>query len=314
MGLRFRKSVTLCKGVKLNFGKTGMSVSVGGKGYHKTINTKGQVTTSVGIPGSGIYYTDTKRLGGNRQANTQRNTQNQYYTQNAIREPQPVMEYEINDSIESYLNPQEQNINSGFVKNEVIQEPEDRTYKETETVENVPKLIPEDEIRNLYLKSDEPVDWTELLVSTTADDMFMEQDKWIFLKGISHRILSGDIDAYLETIEKMRPVDDLLDYGSQFEFGTDNPKSMEVEFQINQHNNTMQGSNGIKSELYNKYVAACSIRVARDLFALLPVRYVIVYAQNGEKVVLEAKFDKNVLQAINLENTEATEIIERMKI
>lgn len=40
MGLRFRKSVTLCKGVKLNFGKTGMSVSVGGKGYHKTINTK----------------------------------------------------------------------------------------------------------------------------------------------------------------------------------------------------------------------------------------------------------------------------------
>ena len=71
MGLRFRKSVTLCKGVKLNFGKTGMSVSVGGKGYHKTINTKGQVTTSVGIPGSGIYYTDTKRLGGNRHVNTQ---------------------------------------------------------------------------------------------------------------------------------------------------------------------------------------------------------------------------------------------------
>lgn len=72
MGLRFRKSVTLCKGVKLNFGKTGMSVSVGGKGYHKTINTKGQVTTSVGIPGSGIYYTDTKRLGENRRVNAQR--------------------------------------------------------------------------------------------------------------------------------------------------------------------------------------------------------------------------------------------------
>ena len=198
MGLRFRKSVTLCKGVKLNFGKTGMSVSVGGKGYHKTINTKGQVTTSVGIPGSGIYYTDTKRLGGNRQANTQRNTQNQYYTQNAIREPQPVMEYEINDSIESYLNPQGQNINSGFVKNEVIQEPEDKTYNKMETMGNAPKLISEDEIRNLYLKSDEPVDWTELLVSTTADDVFMEQDKWNFLKGISHRILSGDIDAYLD--------------------------------------------------------------------------------------------------------------------
>lgn len=314
MGLRFRKSVTLCKGVKLNFGKTGMSVSVGGKGYHKTINTKGQVTTSVGIPGSGIYYTDTKRLGENRRVNAQRNIQNQYYNQNTITESQPVKEYEINDSIESYLNPQEQNINSRFINNEVIQETEERPYNETETMVNVTKLISEDEIRNLYLKSDEPVDWTELLVSTTADDVFMEQDVWTFLKGISRRILSGDIDAYLETIEKMRPVDDLLDYGNQFEFGTDNPRCIEVEFQINQHNNTMQGSNGIKSELYNKYVAACSIRVARDLFALLPVRYVIVYAQNGEKLVLEAKFDKNVLQAINLENTEATEIIERMKI
>ena len=55
MGLRFRKSVTLCKGVKLNFGKSGMSVSVGGNGYRKTINTKGQVTTSMGIPGTGIW-------------------------------------------------------------------------------------------------------------------------------------------------------------------------------------------------------------------------------------------------------------------
>lgn len=312
MGLRFRKSVTLCKGVKLNFGKTGMSVSVGGKGYHKTINTKGQVTTSVGIPGSGIYYTDTKRLGGNRQANTQRNIQNQYYNQNTIRESQPVQEYEIYDSIESYLNPQEQNINSGFVKNEVMQEPEERTYNETGTVENVPKLISEDEIRNLYLKSDEPVDWTELLVSTTADDVFMEQDKWIFLKGISYRILSGDIDAYLETIEKMRPVEDLLDYGSQFEFGTDSPKSMEVEFQINQHNDML--SDGTNSELYNEYVSACTIRVARDLFALLPVRYVIVHAQSGGKSVLEAKFDKNILQTIDFEHREAIEIIEMFKL
>ena len=207
------------------------------------------------------------------------------------------------------MNPQEQNINSGFVKNEVIQEPEERINNETKTMGNAPKLISEGEIRNLYLKSDEPVDWTELLVSTTADDVFMEQDKWNFLKGISHRILSGDIDAYLETIEKMRPVDDLLDYGSQFEFGTDNPKSMEVEFQINQHNDII--SDGTNSELYNEYVTACTIRVARDLFALLPVRYVIVHAQSGEKSVLEAKFDKSVLQGIDFKAEKAGEIIKR---
>ena len=53
------------------------------------------MTSSVGIPGSGIYYTDTKRLEGNRQANTQINVQNQYYNQNTIRESQPIQEYEM---------------------------------------------------------------------------------------------------------------------------------------------------------------------------------------------------------------------------
>ena len=62
MGLNFRKSIKLCKGVKLNIGKAGLSISVGGKGYKKKINTKGQVTTTVGIPGTGVYYTDTKNL------------------------------------------------------------------------------------------------------------------------------------------------------------------------------------------------------------------------------------------------------------
>ena len=35
MGLNFRKSIKLCKGVKLNIGKSGLSISVGGKGYKK---------------------------------------------------------------------------------------------------------------------------------------------------------------------------------------------------------------------------------------------------------------------------------------
>ena len=35
MGLNFRKSIKLCKGVKLNIGKAGLSISVGGKGYKK---------------------------------------------------------------------------------------------------------------------------------------------------------------------------------------------------------------------------------------------------------------------------------------
>lgn len=309
MGLRFRKSVTLCKGVKLNFGKTGMSVSVGGKGYHKTINTKGQVTTSVGIPGTGIYYTDTKRLGNNKQSgtNTRRNAVNQYYNQSTYIEPQ--QEYDINDSVEEYLTHSETSLEANYEQYE--SEPNESVQtdnEETINIEENNKILSANDIKNIYIKSDEPVDWTELLVSVSAEDVFMEQDKWHFLKNISRKVLSGDIDAYLETIEKMRPVDDLLEYGSSFEFGTDNPNCMEVEFQINSQNTLSD------QDLFDEYLDACTIRVARDLFALLPVKYVIVYVKNGENSILEAKFDKNKMETIDFERNGAEEIIRQFII
>lgn len=308
MGLRFRKSVTLCKGVKLNFGKTGMSVSVGGKGYHKTINTKGQVTTSMGIPGTGIYYTDTKKIGGNKQSSSRNNTSISNYGQSDFIESQE--EYTINSTVEEYLNPTERTTQIEAEPSEVL-----HNYEEdTRDIEKSNISVSLDDIKKLYLKSDEVIDWTELLVSESADDVFMEPEIWKFLKSISRKVLSGDIDAYLETIEKMRPVDDLLDYGSDFEFGTDNPNSMEVEFRINEHfmlpNVNVIGV-GSYEQIFKEYVCASSIRVARDLFALLPVKYVIVYAKKEDEVVLQARFNRNEVQKINFKEESSVEIIER---
>lgn len=308
MGLRFRKSVTLCKGVKLNFGKTGMSVSVGGKGYHKTINTKGQVTTSMGIPGTGIYYTDTKKIGGNKQSSSRKNTSISNYGQSDFIESQE--EYTINSTVEEYLNPTERT-----TQTEAEPSVELHNYEEdTRDIEQSNMPVSLDDIKKLYLKSDEVIDWTELLVSASADDVFMEPETWKFLKSISRKVLSGDIDAYLETIEKMRPVDDLLDYGIDFEFGTDNPNLMEVEFHINEHI-MLPNVNVIGVEyyeqLFKEYVCASSIRVARDLFALLPVKYVIVYAKKEDDVVLQARFDRNEVQKLNFKEESGVEIIER---
>jgi len=58
MGLRFRKSLKLFPGVKLNFSKSGVSTSIGGKGL--TVNLRGnKTTTTVGAPGTGISYRST---------------------------------------------------------------------------------------------------------------------------------------------------------------------------------------------------------------------------------------------------------------
>jgi tetratricopeptide (TPR) repeat protein len=42
--------------VKLNLNKRSMGVTVGGRGAHYTVNTRGQRTTTVGIPGTGVSY------------------------------------------------------------------------------------------------------------------------------------------------------------------------------------------------------------------------------------------------------------------
>lgn len=59
MGLRFRKSIKIAPGVKLNLNKKSTSVTFGGKGVHHTISSTGKRTSTVGIPGTGLSYSKT---------------------------------------------------------------------------------------------------------------------------------------------------------------------------------------------------------------------------------------------------------------
>ena len=63
MGLRFRKSIKLAPGVRVNLGKKSASVSVGGKGARYTVSSTGRRTSSVGIPGTGLSYVETHTAG-----------------------------------------------------------------------------------------------------------------------------------------------------------------------------------------------------------------------------------------------------------
>ena len=59
MGFKFRKSIKIAPGVKLNLNKKSTGITFGGKGFHYTMNSKGKRTTSVGIPGTGLSYSTT---------------------------------------------------------------------------------------------------------------------------------------------------------------------------------------------------------------------------------------------------------------
>ena len=288
MGLRFRKSISIMPGVKLNFGKTGMSVSTGVPGFRKTFHTSGKVTTSVGIPGTGLYYVDTKNT---RTQNNRRNAQPRQETPTYHSEPS------FNENPDSYTNNNystaEQNISAvSMPANYELFTPVD-----FETVEQ----LDTNSLKSIHKASDDSIDWTEVLVSPVAPDETYNQPMWTYYHSVASKVLTGDIDTYLQLIYEVNPLDDLLMFGSNFEFGTDDPKKIEVEFNVN-INALSEAKQKLSIPEYNllmqDYVCSVCIRIARDMFALLPIRNAIVHAVLEDKTIVSVDFDRHSLSKV----------------
>lgn len=57
MGFRFRKSIKLLPGVRINLSKSGVSTSIGRPGATINVSDKG-VRGTVGVPGTGVSYSE----------------------------------------------------------------------------------------------------------------------------------------------------------------------------------------------------------------------------------------------------------------
>lgn len=277
MGLRFRKSISIIPGVKLNIGTTGMSVSAGVPGFRKTFHTSGRVTTSVGIPGTGLYYVDTNNT---RTQNSQRRTTRQQALPSGSERVNHIPEYPNNNYSES--------------RSSVSH---DNAISVSERVEQ----LDINSLKSIHKTSDDSIDWTEVLVSSTAPDEIYNANMWKYYHEMAPKILAGDIDAYLQLIYEVNPLDDLLIYGSSFEFGTDDPQKMEVEFVVNEaalSDARKQMNNLEYNDLLQDYVCSTCIRIARDMFALLPIGTTIVHATLNGDTVVSVAFDRNTLSRI----------------
>ena len=59
--MRYRKSIKICKGVRLNLSKSGVSATIGVRGLSVNTGPRGTYLNT-GIPGTGIY--DRRKIGG----------------------------------------------------------------------------------------------------------------------------------------------------------------------------------------------------------------------------------------------------------
>ena len=62
MSLRFRRSMKIAPGLRLNFSKSTLGLSFGVPGARLSINTRGEIYGSTGIPGTGLYNVERMSL------------------------------------------------------------------------------------------------------------------------------------------------------------------------------------------------------------------------------------------------------------
>ena len=314
MGLNFRKSISLGKGLKLNLSKSGPSVSFGKSGFRQSVNLKGQARTTVGIPGTGIYYTKTnnvKNLVGGLTGNKDTSGKGKKGTGKSA------------DSKTASKTTKAASAKSAPIKKQVDEE---LIAQSKARLEEFAAGI--DALKSVHKQSDGYIDW-EAVANGAVSGQIRE------LQPFAQSVLAGDIDSYFKVIEQVDPFDDLLEYGSGFEVGTDDPKIMEIEFQVKSDEiipteyPDMKASGEIVMKAFSKtayyelvqdYVSSTILRVARDTFALLPVQQVIVHAVdkvlnpatgNDEEVTIcSVRFKRDAMATLNYERIDPSDCVE----
>lgn len=344
MGLRYKRSIRICKGVKVNFGKTGASITIGTRGMHHTVHTSGKKTTSVGIPGTGLYYVSSSGGKKRKSSGVGKKATNSIQSRNTIQ--QKKIEYSQN----------------------------------CEMVDDFNNLLYQ--IKNIHVECSDPIDWialsdtpapfsetcigpNEKLARQTFDDAkpsllgrFIpaidknrmetleaaiqegrEKDHqlysdWESLRKIAFQVLHGDIDTYFYVVSSLAPFDAILDFGSDFDIGTDSPNYMEVEFHaktskvVPNHVLSLSKTGKLSSKVMTKtmhydialdYICSCVLRIAREMFALLPINTVIIHAVDTvqdatgneyDDTVLSVRIPRNQLEDINFDLIDVSDTIQ----
>lgn len=332
MGLRVRKSIKIGKGVWLNLGKSGASISFGTKGLRHTIHTSGRMTTSIGIPGTGISYVKTHRtVTGTLSKHQTRSNDNQAY-QNLI-EAEKYNELvnnlkSIHKNCDEYIDWQSiMNAEEPFLPGQI-------GPKEARALEELNNYKPS--FFERMMRGDRRKELENAVEQARREDM-EDYRNLEALKQLAGQVLRGDPDAYLNVIYEMNPLDDLIGYGFDFEFGTDNADEMEVEFTANTEivpnyslSITKTGKLSRKElsktayyDLVQDFVSSCTIRIARDIFALLPVKRVYVHAvdkridtQTGhfkDVTILSVLFERDILENLNFDMIDPSDALKNFR-
>lgn len=301
----------------MNFSKSGIGFSFGGNGSRYTIGPDGRRTRTVGLPGTGIYYTKTLKS-GNKPSN-HNNSSSKIIINDEGKEI--IINDETIRNYRDYIN-KIKNFHKNCTKqrdwnelaNRISPLNEEGKGREEIAAQNIldsydPSFIDKIFTENFEEKKKE-------LISNVNSARLEDQSDfnvWKKEKSLAERIMNKDVDAYYEAINMYDPFCELSEYGTDIEFGTESGDELELEFSFklkdiiptSKLDYTPTGKISCKkmtkSEFFEcgqDYVCSYAIRMARETFSLLPVNRVIVHASEKEegteasRTILSVLFNK----------------------
>lgn len=336
MGFRFRKSVKIAPGVRMNVSKSGVGFSAGVKGARVSTGPRGtHLTTS--IPGTGISYQTKLSKKKKRSSSTRYQTLAQQQ-----KEQDKLAEIEQNkltvEESELYLE-----LVRSFRKD--YSEPID--WVAISEGKHLLELNNQKELAAAQDVKDYKPTWRDILFGRTEFRRnqlleLVEEAKQLDIaivenakqkQQLANSILNFDLTAYEEVLEDEIPFDDILEIGAQINYNVLSPTSISFEIDIKSKDTvpttklslTKTGKiserNMTKTQyfdIYQDFISSIAIRLGRDGFNLLPLRTIYVHVNDQIEIdgilsvgaVISVKFEVDKFNSINFETCDCSDTIE----
>lgn len=141
----------------------------------------------------------------------------------------------------------------------------------------------------LWKAVDETVDWTEVLTHANPTDGLTPPETWALYRRHAAQVLAGNPEAYLAVLKAVDPLKDLTPWAEKFDVACRDADSLHVTF---------TAISALWEAEGEKYLAGMSLRIARDLFALLPILQAEITVVCAETQLLNVAFDRQELQKV----------------
>jgi hypothetical protein len=157
-------------------------------------------------------------------------------------------------------------------------------------------------------------------------------------KSLAQRIRAGDHKAYTEALVELNPFAEISDLGSSIRFIVHTAKLAECVLKVNGRQAipaevktlTSSGKLSVKPipkgrfhEIYQDYICGCVLRVAREIFALLPLDSLLVTAaadsfdplsgETTEQPVLSVFMPRAVVDQLDFDRLDPSDAIESFR-